>query len=86
MIVNRDTPASSFHPIEQVYRFFVFEHLNLANLMFPNPVVGRRDPIPTQRDNQDLRLRIQQPFYMLQSQLMGFGDLASAPIRPNLKI
>ena len=84
--MNRNALASPFQLIEELNRFFVLENVNLAAFVLANPVVRSGDPVPTQRDNQDLWFAFQQPLNLFESQLVRFGDLASAAIGANLEI
>ena len=86
MVVNRNMLARPFQSVEEVDRLFVFQDVNLAALVFANPVVGCGNAVPTQRNNQNVGLRLQEPLNLLEGQLVGLGDLASAAIRANLKI
>jgi hypothetical protein len=86
MVVNRNTLASAFQLIEELNRFFVLENVNLAAFVLANPVVRSGDPVPTQRDNQDLGLGLQEPLNLFESQFVRFGDLASAAIGAHLEI
>jgi len=66
--------------------FIVFEEVNLAALVLSDPVVGCRGAVPTQCDNQDLGLRIQQPLYLVERQLVCLGDLAGSAVSTNLEV
>ena len=86
MVVNRNTLASPFQAVEQVNRLFVLEEVNLTALVVSNLVIGSGDAVPTQRDNQDLWLRVKKPLNLLERQLVCLGDLPSAAVRTNLKV
>ena len=68
--MNRNTLASPFQPVEEVNGLFVFQDVNLAACVLPNLVIGRGDSIPSQRDNKNLRLRVQEPLYLFEKQLV----------------
>jgi hypothetical protein len=86
MIVDRNAFASPFQAVEEVNRLLVLEKVNLAALVLLNPAVWCGDPVPSQCNNQNLRLRVQEPFHLLEGQLMCLGDLASAAVRADLKV
>ena len=84
--MNRNALASPFQLIEELNRLIVLKHVCLTTFVLANPVIGSGDPVPTQRDNQDPWFAFQQPLNLFESQLVRFGDLASAAIGANLEI
>ena len=84
--MNRNTLARSFQSVEEVNRLLVFQDMNLAALVAADSVIRCGDPVPAQRDNQNFRLRVQEPLYLLERQLVCLGDLAGSAVSANLKV